>query len=98
MQCRLSNQDTWKKIVQSQRTDKRNSKIQVFNYATFENFKAVWTYLTSLEIALKFMNEWIPTPLLREVTLSETTVDHRQFSRTPIVYKVLQDIDHLINR
>jgi len=35
------NRDTWKKIVKLQRTDKRTSEIQVFNYATFGNFKTV---------------------------------------------------------
>ena len=33
---------------------KWNSKIQAFNYATFGNFKTVWTYLTFQEIAFKF--------------------------------------------
>ena len=35
---------------------KQTNVIQVFNYATVENFKTAWTYLTSQETALKFMN------------------------------------------
>ena len=32
------------------------NKIQVFNYATIEHYKTLWTHLTSQEKALKFMN------------------------------------------
>ena len=32
------------------------NKIQVFNYATIEHYKTLWTHLTSQETALKFMN------------------------------------------
>ena len=35
---------------------KQTNVIQVFNYATVENFKSTWTYLTCQETALKFMN------------------------------------------
>ena len=35
---------------------KWTNKIQVFNYATVENFITIWTYPTFQEIALKFMN------------------------------------------
>ena len=34
-------------------TDQLNSR---FNYATVENVKTVWTFLTSQEKGLKFMN------------------------------------------
>ena len=33
--------------------DQENSR---FNYTAIENYKTVWTFLTSLETALKFMN------------------------------------------
>ena len=75
------NPDTWKKIVQSQRTDKRTSKIHDISGISPQ------------------IHEWMnsySTPSLSN--LSETTVGHRQLGHTPIVYKVSQDIDHLINR
>ena len=61
---------TWKKIVHSQCLLKTKdspvlfcflilhlgiNKIQVFNYATIEHYKTLWTHLTSQETALKFM-------------------------------------------
>ena len=57
---------TWKKIFQSQHFLKTKDSqvlfckqinvIQGFNYAPIENLKTAWTYLTSQETALKFMN------------------------------------------
>ena len=35
---------------------KQTNNIQIFNYKTVENFKPIWTYLTSQETALIFMN------------------------------------------
>ena len=51
---RLSNQNAfWKEKILNY-FFKWNSKIQAFNYATFGNFKTVWTYLTFQETAFKF--------------------------------------------
>ena len=51
---RLSNQNAfWKEKILNF-FFKWNSKIQAFNYATFGNFKTVWTYLTFQETTFKF--------------------------------------------
>ena len=51
---RLSNQNAfWKEKILNF-FFKWNSKIQAFNYATFGNFKTIWTYLTFQETAFKF--------------------------------------------
>ena len=51
------NQGTWR-INQSKRFSQvfLQTEIQVFYYATVENFKTVWAYLTSQETALEFTN------------------------------------------
>ena len=38
-----------------------------FNYATVKNFKTAWTYLTSQETAIRFMN--VIGPLRKKKTL-----------------------------
>ena len=54
---RLSNHNVfWKQDSQFFFFGKRTNKI---NYAAVENFKTVWSYLTSQETALKFMNVFV---------------------------------------
>ena len=86
------NQGTWK-IIQSQRFwkekilkffCKRTNEIQVFNYATIENFKTVWAYLTSQETALEFMNAiGLFAKKLENLLFSEKGCDWIMFFQVP---------------
>ena len=79
--------DTWKKIVQVQRFLKKEDSIVFLlmdqinlrlNYATVENFKTVWTFLTFQETALgPFAKE------LEGLSFSENVVIWQSSSKCP---------------
>ena len=87
--------DTWKKIVQVQRFLKKEDSIVFLldqmdqihsrlNYATVENFKTVWSYLTFQETALKFMNVIGPfAKELENLLISENVVIGQSSSKCP---------------
>ena len=85
--------DTWKKIVQVQRFLKKEDSIVFLlmdqihsrlNYATVENFKTVWSYLTFQETALKFMNVIGPfAKELENLLISEDVVIGQSSSKCP---------------
>ena len=66
LQCNYSDRGTWKKIIQSQSFFWKQwilkfflqtaNKIQGSTIQPMKTLKPVWTYLTSLETAHKFMN------------------------------------------
>ena len=85
--------DTWKKIVQVQRFLKKEDSIVFLlmdqinlrlTYATVENFKTVWSYLTFQETALKFMNVIGPfAKELENLLISEDVVIGQSSSKCP---------------
>ena len=85
--------DTWKKIVQVQRFLKKEDSIVFLlmdqinlrlTYATVENFKTVWSYLTFQETALKFMNVIGPfAKELENLLISENVVIGQSSSKCP---------------
>ena len=85
--------DTWKKIVQVQRFLKKEDSIVFLlmdqihsrlNYATVENFKTVWSYLTFQETALKFMNVIGPfAKELENLLISENVMIGQSSSKCP---------------